>query len=437
MKQFPSLQLRLIFWLTATVVLAAVAAGITAFIAVYYEAGDLQDELLEQTAAFAAVSDYPINNHIDDDVRIIIQNIDRPRIGDIPMPGGLGDGFHNIEYRKEQYRVYIHQHKNGQRLALLQEDDLRKDTALTSASLVIWPILLLIPILALLTFIAVRSSLKPVKSLSESLAWRNDNDLSPLPDQNIPIEITGFIKAINRLFDRTKENIQRQQRFIADAAHELRSPMTALSLQAERLSQRDLPPETVEQINTLREGIRRNRHLLEQLLAMARAQQDDHKALNKTLSARKICERIVQDLYPLAEARDIDFGIDGEQDVMLACNETELYTLLKTFADNAINYTPPGGRADLRIRAKNQECIFEVEDSGPGISPDERNRVFDPFYRILGSDTEGSGLGLSIAKTLVERQGGNISLHHSTINPSGLLVKIRLPIKHGQPAETA
>ncbi|MDO4641221.1 MAG: ATP-binding protein [Neisseria sp.] len=428
LKRRPSLQLRLILWLTATVMLAAIAASITSFFVVYHEAREMQDELLEQTAQFAATAGQPDNGHIDDDVRIHLQTVDQPRKNDIPLPKGLANGFHNITHKKEDYRVYIYEDAHGQRMALLQENDFYQDSAYTSASLVIWPILLLIPILALLSFLAVHLSLKPIKSLSENLSHRSENDLSPLSENNIPIEIKGFISAINRLFDKIKEGIVRQQRFIADAAHELRSPMTALSLQAERLSQRDLPPETAAQLDSLREGIRRNRHLLEQLLTIARAQQENKTVSSQTLSARHICECVVQDLYPLAEAKSIDFGIDGEADAMLIGNETEFYTLLKTLADNAINYTGEGGRVDLRVKSLQNACLLEVEDNGPGIPIAERERVFDSFYRILGTGTEGSGLGLAIAKTLTERYGGSISLHASPTHESGLLVQVRLPV---------
>ena len=197
------------------------------------------------------------------------------------------------------------------------------------------------------------------------------------------------------------------------------------SSRPERLSAKGLPEDTAALVEDLREGIRRNRRLLEQLLSMARAQaHENHATQNINLS--KFCQRLVQDLYPLAASKNIDLGADCES-TEICVDETEIYTLIKTLLENAILYTPENGRVDLTAKIENRGLRIEIEDNGPGIPPEERDRVFDPFYRVLGTGTEGSGLGLSIAKTIAERYGGTISLSDSPNFKHGLKVSIWLP----------
>jgi hypothetical protein len=135
---------------------------------------------------------------------------------------------------------------------------------------------------------------------------------------------------------------------------------------------------------------------------------------------------VIEDLLPLAEAKEQDLGVSSPANPVFHANEADLYTLVKTLADNAIRYTPPGSQIDLSAEETTSHIIFRIEDNGPGIPPAERSRVFDPFYRILGSGQEGTGLGLSIARTITERHGGRIELAQSPHHPSGLLVSVYL-----------
>ena len=205
-------------------------------------------------------------------------------------------------------------------------------------------------------------------------------------------------------------------------------PDTALSLQAERLNEHNLPPELKEQIGSLKTTIARSHQLQEQLLTLARSQAspeqpNSEQAQTPSIPIQPIFQRIIQDLHPLAQAKDQDIGVTSSENPSLPISEIDLYTLIKTLADNAIRYTPRSSQIDLSTQSQQGSTTIIIEDNGNGIPPAERQRVFDPFYRILGSGEQGTGLGLSIA----QRHSGSITLHNSQTFPTGLRVEITLP----------
>ena len=426
-----SMQLNLSLWLSAAVLLAAAAAGILSFISMYREANDLQDQMLQQTAALINPAALPPRaDNTDSDVRIHIQQLESSAPQHYALPARLSDGLHTISHDGDRYRVYVKTYPQGQRLAFIQETEFRDEAAYNSAWHAVAPLLLLLPVLTLLSIFTIRHMLRPMRQLSETLEHRPSSDLTPLPEARLPREVYGFVTAINRLLGRINEHMQQQQRFIADAAHELRSPLTALSLQAERLAQTDMPAAAAERLHILSQGILRSRKLLAQLLALAKVQNPSGQD-KQTLSLHTLYRHTIQDLLPLAEAKNIDLGIDGSQDIVLHAHEADIQLLVNTLTDNAIQYTPPGGRIDLRAAQQAGSITIEIEDNGPGIPAAERERVFDPFYRILGNESEGTGLGLSIAKTMVESNNGHISLKDADTFEPGLKVEADFPAPPG------
>ena len=433
-----SIQLRLAAALSAALLLAALLAGGFAFYDSYRSTNKLQDDLLRQIAAHIDPNRLPENTESQRDAHIRIQTPagDRARVHDddddddddhITLPTNLPEGLHTFQEPdgNDTYRAYIRHTTQGP-VAVLQENDFREDMAERAAWSSALPLILLAPLSILLTIFIVRRTMQPVHRLSQSLEVRRSSDLAPLSTENIPNEIRGFIQAINRLLERTHQAMQQQQRFIADAAHELRSPMTALSLQAERLAANSLPEPAAGQLASLLQGIHRNRRLLEQLLSLSRAQAPEAQRPQERLASQDLFRSVIEDLLPLAEAKEQDLGVSSPANPVFHANEADLYTLVKTLADNAIRYTPPGSQIDLSAEETPGHIIFRIEDNGPGIPPAERSRVFDPFYRILGSGQEGTGLGLSIARTIAERHGGRIELAQSPHHPSGLLVSVYL-----------
>ena len=425
-----SLQVRISLALICMLLPLSILAGIFSYYDTYHETQEVQDDLLRQVANYLDPSDADDENHsLDNDNKISVQFPNTPN-PIVSLPEKISDGLHTIQSDDDDdyYRVYTRTTKQG-RIAVMQESDYREELAEMAAVQSILPMLLALPLIILLTVWITHRTMRSVKTLSNDLELRQINDLSPMDTQDIPSEIQGFVVAINNLLQRTDENVRQQQRFIADAAHELRSPMTALSLQAERLNNMQLSAEAREQSALLQQSIQRNRHLLEQLLSLARAQAPETQRPKTLISLQNQFRRVLQELMPLALAKGQDIGVAVENDCQIHADDTEIYTLIKTFTDNAIRYTSKGGRIDLGFDETAEYLNIWVEDNGPGIPPSERQRVIDPFYRILGTEQQGTGLGLSIADTIVKRHQGRLKLADSRRFDSGLLIIAELDKK--------
>ena len=426
-----SLQVRISIALILMFLPLSIIAGAFSYYQTYHEAEELQDDLLRQTAAYInpKTTDY---TQIGSENHILIQTFGQEDT--VPLSNTLGEGFHTIKGSvddddddddDDEYRAYIRQTPQG-KIAVLQETEYRDDLAATAAYQSVLPLLIALPLMILLTVWITYRAMRPVKTLSASLGQRRSDDLSPLDGEGVPSEIQGFVTAINQLLQRTGENIRRQQRFIADAAHELRSPLTALSLQAERLTKLPQSDEAREQTGLILQSIQRNRHLLEQLLTHARAQGSETQRNLTDISLQAQFRRVLQELMPLALDKQQDIGVAVENDLRIRADDTEIYTLIKTFTDNAIRYTPAGGRIDIGFSETPTTLTIWVEDDGPGIPAAERSRVTDAFYRILGTEQQGTGLGLSIADAIAKRYGGKLILADSRNFAHGLLIQAQL-----------
>lgn len=425
-----SLQVRISIALILMFLPLSIIAGAFSYYQTYHEAEELQDDLLRQTAAYInpKTTDY---TQIGSENHILIQTFGQEDT--VPLSNTLGEGFHTIkggvddddDDGDDEYRAYIRQTPQG-KIAVLQETEYRDDLAATAAYQSVLPLLIALPLMILLTVWITYRAMRPVKTLSASLGKRRSDDLSPLDGEGVPSEIQGFVTAINQLLQRTGENIRRQQRFIADAAHELRSPLTALSLQAERLTKLPQSDEAREQTGLILQSIQRNRHLLEQLLTHARAQGSETQRNLTDISLQAQFRRVLQELMPLALDKQQDIGVAVENDLRIRADDTEIYTLIKTFTDNAIRYTPAGGRIDIGFSETPTTLAIWVEDDGPGIPAAERSRVTDAFYRILGTEQQGTGLGLSIADAIAKRYGGKLILADSRNFAHGLLIQAEL-----------
>ena len=422
-----SLQVRISIALILMFLPLSIIAGAFSYYQTYHEAEELQDDLLRQTAAYInpKTTDY---TQIGSENHILIQTFGQEDT--VPLSNTLGEGFHTIkggvdDDDDDEYRAYVRQTPQG-KIAVLQETEYRDDLAATAAYQSVLPLLIALPLMILLTVWITYRAMRPVKTLSASLGQRRSDDLSPLDGEGVPSEIQGFVTAINQLLQRTGENIRRQQRFIADAAHELRSPLTALSLQAERLTKLPQSDEARKQTGLILQSIQRNRHLLEQLLTHARAQGSETQRNLTNISLQAQFRRVLQELMPLALDKQQDIGVAVENDLRIRADDTEIYTLIKTFTDNAIRYTPAGGRIDIGFSETPTTLTIWVEDDGPGIPAAERSRVTDAFYRILGTEQQGTGLGLSIADAIAKRYGGKLILTDSRNFAHGLLIQAEL-----------
>jgi two-component system OmpR family sensor kinase len=438
-----SIQLKLSFSLSLAILVVAMVAGILSFVFAFDEAHELQDDTLRQIAALFDRQHLPLT-HLGDDgrakdsdeeSRVIVQYLaDGGKVigkGDagmpLPLPATLSDGLHTLDVGSEPFRVLVKTTASGERIAVAQETGVRDEIARDSALRTLMPFLILVPILLLIVADLVRKMFRPIASLSTEIDQRAEQELHAVEEDDLPVEVRPFVVAINRLLTRVAQSMDAQRRFVADAAHELRSPLTAISLQAERLAEAEMSDLARERLATLQRGIERGRNLLDQLLTLAKVQATPDLP-KSPVSVQGICRRVLEDLMTLAEAKHIDIGVEGEQDAQVLVNEFDLIAVVKNLVDNAIRYTPDGGRVDLSVTIKDGRASLQVKDSGPGIPSGECDRVFDPFYRTPGSDQVGSGLGLSIVKAISDRIGAEVRLACSDeAKQSGLCVSVLIP----------
>ncbi|MDR2324161.1 MAG: GHKL domain-containing protein [Acidovorax sp.] len=437
-----SLQRRLSLSLSLVIVLVALVAGVFSFLSAMDEANELQDDVLRQVAQLAQVAQgqslpgaaAPLQG-VDAEARVIVQRLGSGpvRPGPLALPAGLADGLQTLEVGGQSYRLLLSTTADGARLAVAQPSAFRDEIARDSALRTVMPLLLLVPVLLLIVAALVRTMFQPMAALAREIEQRAEHELHPVAEQQLPAEVQPFATAINRMLSKVEQSLQSQRRFVADAAHALRSPLTALSLQAERLAEAEMSAQAQERLAQLRLGLERGRQLLNQLLSLARAQSPT-ELVPAPLSAQTLYRQVLETLMPLAETRHIDLGVEGEQDAVLWACELDLFTLLSNLVDNAIRYTPPGGRVDLSVHSHQNQATLRIQDNGPGIPLAERDKVLQPFYRLLGNDQTGSGLGLSIVQTIAQRMGADMQLDFSDpARHSGLRVEIRLPLYRPAP----
>jgi two-component system, OmpR family, sensor kinase len=423
-----SLQRQLSLTLSLAIVLAGLVAALASFVFAYSEAQEFQDETLRQIAALSSGSDAAppdvINGTIvDSDAPILVIRLPRAT-RPAWLPPGLPPGFHTLSDGRERMRVYVRDLGRGGRVAVAQATEVRNDSAFDSALRTLAPLLVFVPLLVWVTARIVGRELTPVRLLAHTLDGQSAERLQPLPDGGVPLEIASFVHAINRLLARVNLLMGEQRRFIADAAHELRSPLTALSLQVQNLEAADSPERARERIAPLKAGIERARQLTEQLLTLARTQAG--ASTKEQVDLAGLARELIADCLPIAEQKAIDLGMEAAGPVRVRGSAEVLGLILKNALDNALRFTPPKGVVTLHLRLEGEDAVAEVIDSGPGIAASERARVFQPFYRPQGAGGGGAGLGLAIARDAAARLGGTVTLHDRPDGP-GLVFRYRQP----------
>ena len=428
-----SLQQRLSVWLSVAIVATSFLAAGLSFWFAYNEAEEFQDNALRQIATLVDANRIPsdgqgsvdaIDN--DPDLRIIVQRLaSSQRPAGYVLPENLTVGFHTLDLRNTRWRVYVSALKSGERIAVAQETEVRSEMARNSGLRTLLPLLALIPLLLLISRRLVRAGMAPVRALAEKADAQRENHLAALPVAQVPDEVAPFVHAINRLLERINRLMETQRRFIADAAHELRSPLTALSLQAQNLEHAESLSACKERLLPLKAGLERSRHLLDQLLNLARQQAGGET--REPVSLSEIAQGVIKEMMPIADARHIDLGLEQQENTLIKAESSAIHMLLRNAVDNALRYAPEGGEVTIRIRAEDGEAIVEVIDNGPGIPDAELERVFDSFYRLPGSAQEGSGLGLAIVRNIADRFDGSVLLTNRT-DQTGLIFAYHQPL---------
>ncbi|MDB5909331.1 MAG: histidine kinase [Massilia sp.] len=298
---------------------------------------------------------------------------------------------------------------------------------------VILPQFIILPIVLALVWFALARGLSPLAQLQERIRARRPDDLSPIDSRQVPEEISPLVRSLNEMLARLSQTIDMQKRFIADAAHQMKTPLAGMRMQSE-LALRQIDPDEIHRsLEQLAKSSESATRLVNQLLALARAEnQPQAGAAFEQVDLSALARATVQDWVQASFSFRIDLGFEQpDHPVEIAANPLMLREMLSNLIDNALRYTPAGGSVTVRVRREREQALLEVEDTGPGIAPAERRRVFERFYRILGSGAPGSGLGLAIVREIAQQHGARVEVFNnprSTLGKSpGCLFRLTFP----------
>jgi two-component system OmpR family sensor kinase len=269
---------------------------------------------------------------------------------------------------------------------------------------------MLIPVLGIAILLIVRRGLKPLKRIAAEVDARNAGALEPVRESPVPEEVQPLVQALNSLLERLDHALAAQRAFVADAAHELRTPLTAIALQTQLLARAQGEAERAEALQKLQAGVERGSHLVQQLLTLARQEPAAAERVFVPVDLAALARTVITERTALALERGIDLGLPRAEAVTVSGNAEALQALLGNLVDNALRYTPAGGKVDVEVYAAAGTPLLAVADAGPGIPAAERERVFDRFYRVPGSHATGTGLGLAIVKSIAEIHGARVEL---------------------------
>ena len=335
-------------------------------------------------------------------------------------------GFSDTVAGGEPYRIYALRTAT-QVVQVAQQTEARGRMAGQLALRAVLPVALLAPVLMLIVWWVVGRAIGPIERVRRQVAARRPDDLAPLPTAGLPAEVRPLVGEMNGLLTRLSAAWDALTHFTADAAHELRSPLAALRLQAQSLQRAETPEARQIAEGRLLAGIDRATRLVEQLLALARQEGAGEGAELVSLDLTALARNALADAEPEAARHAIALTLDAPTaHVVLRADEAALAVLLRNLLGNALRHTPPGGQVRVGVREEASVIDLTVEDSGPGIAPDERARVLDRFYRVPGTPGHGSGLGLAIVRAIAERHGAALTLDASP-TLGGLRVMLRWP----------
>jgi two-component system OmpR family sensor kinase len=438
-----SLRTRLLAWLMAGIVLAALAQAAFAYVTALSQADIIFDRHLRTMATAlssgTALGSLPPSGEVNADragedfvVQLwnakgepIFRTAAHQRLRQPAQPG-----FSTVQALDgRDYRIYSVA-APGFTVLVAQDMNARRDMARTLAIRTALPELPTAPLLALLAWWVVSRSLAPVARLRAQMAARKADEFTPLSERGLPAEVRPLIQELNLLFERLRQAFDSQRVFVADAAHELRSPLAALKIQLQGLQRAGDDPTRELAVRRLAAGIERAGHLVDQMLVLAR--QEASVAEGVALGSLDLAQPgflALSDTLASAQARQIDLGVHRAESVNVAGNAESLRILVRNLLDNGVKYTPAGGTVDLSVHATPEGALVTVEDSGPGIPEKDRARVLDRFFRVAdGAGATGSGLGLAIVKSIADMHGATIAIDDSQ-RLGGLRVRVAFGLR--------
>jgi signal transduction histidine kinase len=337
------------------------------------------------------------------------------------LPDRATLGFSNVDAGGRRWRIYT-MIANNHVIQVAQPQEIRRDLVAAAALHSLSPLLIFAPVMAVLIWFLVGGGLRPVRRLEQEVTQRNVDALDPVSEQKLPDEIAPVAHAINSLLAKLKRAFAVQRAFVADAAHELRSPLTALKIQLQVLERAPDDAAKALALAKLNEGVDRASHLIEQLLVAARTEATEVAPNMQPVDVAETMRRAMADVFPFAESKKITLDFDTPDNLMITADDNALKILMRNLLDNAVRYTPQGGIVKAKASREEGKVVLIVDDSGPGIPEQDRQRVFERFVRGETAGQKGSGLGLSIVKNIVDQHQANIALSDSPMG--GLRVTV-------------
>jgi len=455
-----SIERTLLWWILGALALGALFVSLITYFVTLEEMHEVFDADLQNVAK--AVATYhraghragqtddvesPTRSDVADDSEIVTltwtpqgQRIfsSDPRVA---LPFANTEGLSRPVIEGETWVVYSSVDAEGVAQAA-QRSAAREEMAGESAGKVFPPLIGLTAVIGGLLVFGLRRGFRPLGGAARDIAQRSARSLEPIPLEKVPKEITPLVSSINDLMSRLAVSFATQRRFLADAAHELRTPVTALRLQVQLLQKSKHEGDRARALSELDAGVARSQRLVEQLLHVARTEPDGETSRVEPVDLAELVRTVVATFSVKAEHRSIDLGAatpPSAGGVVVAGDAEQITVLLNNLVENALRYTPSGGVVDVEADVRNGAPELRVTDTGPGIPEVEQARVFDRFYRgadaaALARDGSGSGLGLAIVRAIAERHGAQVSLQ-TPVSGTGLVVRVRFSAGASQPIQ--
>ncbi|MFT6990646.1 MAG: two-component system sensor histidine kinase QseC [Paraglaciecola sp.] len=339
--------------------------------------------------------------------------------------------FAEHNFLAQRWRTYGHFFESDNKWVLVAQPlNRRFELAEQMILAAVTPLILCIPLLAIIIFLLVSAGLRPLRLLSDNLRAKKADDLSPIKQQKQHNELSPVLETLNQLFERLNAAFSREKRFASDAAHELRTPLSVLKINAHNLAL-ELSDNGTSNVNMqyLQQGIERMSHVVEQILLLNRTNPEQYQGKFQSVDSTSLCQTVIGSLFPQIEAKKQEIELVG-QGANIQGDEFSLGILLQNLISNASKYSPEGSLIRVVLNKSNSQVVITVEDSGPGIEESEYQRVFERFYRIGGdrhaSGAPGCGLGLAISKHIADLHNASLKLSRSK-QLSGLSVELLLP----------
>lgn len=445
LKIMKSIKKRLLTGLLVVIVLSTLIGTAITFFELKEEMDELFDQNMKQIAHAIAVhniteqSDF-VSGH--DDIRrtlkgeeeFLIQvwhndDINFSSKPAIAFPNQGAGGVVTVLYENEEWRYYAINSGDGWLVQVSQPIPLRHTVIWEIYSEQLIPTLIQLPILMGLVWLVVGVGFAPLKRISESIEKRTAYFLERLPEDDVPKEVYSMVQAINGLLDRLSQALDSQRRFTADAAHELRTPLTAVRLELDILKKAENQEERGQSLEKLYGAVDRSTRLVHQLLEMARSEPEQASEEIKTVALKPLVQKLIDELMPLADKKSITLQMKDFENVSIEGRSHALSIMAGNLINNAVQYTPERGRIEISAKSDKGRIIVKVSDDGPGIPENERDRVFDRFYRILDpahSGITGSGLGLSIVESIADAHRATIAISEG-LGGKGVSFEIHFP----------